>query len=140
MKKHIGLIIFIVIVLALIIVAIMPTDEDKYLKDISMKEVTSKIDKKEDFILYIKQTNCEHCKTFTPRLASVLKDYKKTAYVLNITDLSEDDNKVFEKTLKVDGTPTVLFFNKGKQSVITIEGEQTKDRIKSKMKSAGFIE
>lgn len=138
MKKHIGLIIFIVIIAVLVVLALLPNDEDKYLKDITVNEIVDKIDKKDDFILYVKQTDCEHCKTFTPRFASVLKDYKQDAYVLNITDLSDEDSKTFGKLIEVDGTPTVLFYKNGEKSMITIEGEQTVDNIKSKMKSAGF--
>ena len=141
MKKYLGLIIFAVIIVALIIVAIMPTDEDKYLKDINVQQLTNKIEKKDSFILYVKQTDCEHCKTFTPRFAGALKDYKQEAYVINYSNLTEDEEKEFKERVTLGekfGTPTVFFFEDGKQAMMTIEGEQTKDRIKSKLKSAGF--
>ncbi|MDO4369184.1 MAG: thioredoxin family protein [bacterium] len=140
MKKYIGLIIFGLIIAILIVVALVfSEDESKYIKEISMNEVTSKLEKKKDFILYIKQTDCEHCKEFTPRLISVLKEKNLKVYALNLTNLSKDEEKVYEKTFEVDGTPTVLFFKDGEEQMIRIEGEQTKAKIESKIKSAGFI-
>ena len=140
MKKYIGLIIFGLIIVCLIVVALVfSEDESKYIEEISMSEVTSKIEKKKDFVLYIKQTDCEHCKEFTPRLISVLKEKKLKVYALNLTNLSKKDEKVYEKTFSIDGTPTVLFFKDGEEQLIRIEGEQTKTKIESKLKSAGFI-
>lgn len=139
MKKHIGLIIFIVIIIALILVAYLPNDEDKYLQEVSMSEVTKKINNKDSFILYVKQTDCTHCKAFTPNFASVLKDTKTKAYVLNVTNLSDDDRKIYDSTINADGTPTVFFYTDGEKSMITLEGEQGKDKIKSVLKTAGFV-
>ena len=58
MKKYTGLIVFAVIIVILIIVALMPTDEDKYLNEITFAELTTKIDKKEDFILKTRPSTC----------------------------------------------------------------------------------
>lgn len=140
MKNHFGLIIFVAIIAILVVVALLPTDEDKYLKEITVKEVKEKIDKKESFILYTKQTDCEHCKAFTPRFASALKEFKQEAFVVNLTNLSDEDKQEYEKLTGVEGTPTVLFYKDGAKSLITIDGEQPKERIKSKLKSAGFKE
>lgn len=140
MKNHFGLILFVAIIAILVIVALLPTDEDKYLKEITLKEVKEKIDKKDSFILYTKQTDCEHCKVFTPRFASVLKEFKQEAFVVNLANLSDEDRQEYEKLTGVEGTPTVFFYKDGAKSLITIDGEQSKDRIKSKLKSAGFKE
>lgn len=140
MEKKFWLIIGALIIVILLVLALLPTDEDKYLKEVTMSEVQDKIKNKEDFILYIKQTNCEHCKKFTPRFASVLHDYKLTAYVLNLSNLTEEDNALMKEVIgEIDGTPTTYFYQDGKKSMITIDGEQSKDRIRSKLKSAGFV-
>lgn len=139
MKKHIGLIIFVVIVALLIIVALMPTDEDKYLKEITFNEFTTKVDKKEDFVLYVKRTDCEHCKDFTPKFTSVLKEYKITAYVINIANLSEEESSTFKSMTGVDGTPNVFFYEKGVKKMININGDVSKDKVKSVLKSAGYV-
>lgn len=140
MKKHLGLIIFAIIIIALVVVAVVFSEnEEDYIHEISIKEVIKKIDNKDDFILYIKQSDCEHCKEFTPTFMSVLRENDIKAYSLNLTNLSEKDNELYEKTFDVEGTPTVLFYNKGNESLIKIEGAQTKAKVKSKLESTGFI-
>ena len=139
-KKYKWLIALIAVIIALIIVAIVfSEDEGKYIKDISLNEVVDKIDNKDSFILYIKQTDCEHCKSFTPNFISVLSQNNIKAYSLNISNLSEEENTTYSELFDVEGTPTVLFFDKGNESLIRIEGEQTKAKIKSKIEAAGFI-
>lgn len=141
MKKYKWLIILVIIIVALAVVAIVfSEDEDKYLHEISYSKVMKKIDNNDTFILYIKQTDCEHCKVFTPRFMSALKESKLEAYVLNLTNLSTEDNEKYKDDFDVEGTPTVLFYDEGNESLIRIEGEQTKEKIISKLKSAGFIE
>ena len=139
-KKYKWLIAFIAVIIALVVVAIVfSQDEGKYIHDISLNEVVDKIEDEESFILYIKQTDCEHCKAFTPDFISVLSQNNIQAYSLNISNLSEDENTTYSELFDVEGTPTVLFFNDGNESLIRIEGEQTKAKIKSKIESAGFI-
>ena len=139
-KKYKWLIAFIAVIIALIVVAIVfSEDEGKYIKDISLNEVVDKIDNKDSFILYIKQTDCEHCKSFTPNFISVLSKNNIKAYSLNISNLSEEENTTYSELFDVEGTSTVLFFDKGNESLIRIEGEQTKAKIKSKIEAAGFI-
>jgi len=139
MKKYKWLIILVAVVVVLSIIAVVFSDsEDKYLKEVSINEVLDMKKAEKTFILYIKQTNCEHCKVFTPRFLSALRDSKLKAYVLNLTNLSEDDKKTYDDTFDVDGTPTVLFFDSGNESMIRIEGEQTKEKIISKLKAVGY--
>ena len=95
-KKYKWLIAFIAVIIALIVVAIVfSEDEGKYIKDISLNEVVDKIDNKDSFILYIKQTDCEHCKAFTPKFISVLNDNNIEAYSLNLTNLSDNDKEAY---------------------------------------------
>ncbi len=139
MKKYKWLIILGIVIITLLVISIVFTDnESKYLHDITLSKVIKKKEKGDRFILYIKQTDCEHCKVFTPRFVSSLKETKLEAYVLNIANLSEEENKEYTDTFNVKGTPTVLFFDEGSESLVRIEGEQTKEKIISKLKSAGF--
>ncbi len=141
MKKYKWLIILSIIVITLVVVALAFSDkESDYIKEISIKDVTKMQEKDKTFILYIKQTDCEHCKVFTPRFISVLKKHNLKSYVLNLTNLSEKSKKEYYKMFDVEGTPTVLFYDEGEiNKLIRIEGEVTKDKIESKLKSAGFI-
>lgn len=140
MKKYKWLIILIAVIIALITISyVFSTNEDKYIKETTVSKIVSKKDKKESFILYIKQTNCEHCKIFSPRFASALKETGLKAYSLNLSQISEDEQELYDKTFKIDGTPTVLFIINGNESMIKIEGEQSKDRIIEKIEAAGFV-
>lgn len=140
MKKYRWLIILGVVIVSLAVLSITFTDnEDKYLHELTLSEVLEKKDNGDRFILYIKQTDCEHCKVFTPRFVSVLKEYKLKATVLNLTNLSNEDQSKYNEEFDVNGTPTVLFFDEGSESIIRIEGEQSRDRIVSKLKSSGYI-
>lgn len=139
-KKHKWLVLFIAIIIALVVVCfVFSEDEGKYIHDIGLNEVVNKIDNKDSFILYIKQTDCEHCKAFTPDFISVLSQNDIEAYSLNLSNLSDEENDTYSELFDVEGTPTVLFFDEGNESLIRIQGEQTKAKIKSKIDSAGFI-
>ena len=140
MKKYLGFIILAVIIIALVVVAIVFDDsKSNYLKDSTLEQVIDMIDDEKDFILYINQSDCEHCKQFTPNFISVLRDTDLVAYSLNLSELSDEDTDLYSSTFDVDGTPTVLFYTEGNESLIRLEGEQTKAKIKSKIEAAGFI-
>ena len=62
-----------------------------------------------------------------------------TSYALNISNLKEEDKKVYEENFKVEGTPTVYFYQEGNKSLITIEGAISKDKIISKLEATNFI-
>lgn len=140
MKKYKWLIVLGIIVVVLSFIAVFfSEDESKYLQEVSINKIIKMKENNKSFILYIKQTNCEHCKVFTPRFINVLKKNNLKAYTLNIANLSEEDNKIYTDNFEVEGTPTVLFFENGSESLIRIEGEQTKEKIISKLEATGFI-
>ena len=137
-NKWVALLLVIIIALV-VVIAVFSENEGKYLKDISLNELNTKVSNKDSFILYVKQTNCEHCKAFSPVFVSALKDSKLTAYSLNMTDLSEDEQKTFDNMFTVDGTPTVLFITEGEEGFLKLEGEQSKEKIISTFQKTGFI-
>ena len=47
--------------------------------------------------------------------------------------------KTFDKTFTVEGTPTVLFFDEGSESMRKIEGTLSKKKIIEQFKNVGFI-
>ena len=98
------------------------------------------MENEDTFILYIKQTTCDHCKTFSPKLASALKETGLKAYSLNLTNFKEKDQELYDKTFKVNGTPTVLFIIDGNESMHNIEGDQSKDKVISMFEKTGFVE
>jgi len=140
MKKYTWLIILILVIISLIVVSVVFSEsDDKYLKELNVKDVVEKINDKDSFMLYIKQTDCSHCKEFTPNFISVLSKNKLKAYTLNLSDLTEEDKTLYEEHINVTGTPTVLFYTEGNENLIRIEGAQNKNKITSKLEATGFI-
>lgn len=116
-------------------------DEEKYLQEISYSELLEKIENKETFFFEVMQDDCSYCQAFTPKLISVLKEYEIKGYKLNITKLTEDEYKEFDKNFGIDGTPETIFITEGKEKtkLQRIEGNTSKTKIVAKLKSNGYI-
>ena len=139
MKKFI----FILLILVMITTTGCAKKEDsKYLKEVTYKEFLNKIENEDTFILEIMATSCSHCQTFTPKLVSVLEEYEITAYKINLSNISEEDEKALKKEYSYGGTPEVIFFFEGKEKskLHRISGDVTRSKIVAKFKSTNFIE
>lgn len=115
--------------------------EVEYLKELTFEELEVKLENKEDIILEIVQTGCSNCTAFSPKFESVLNEYEIQAYSLNISYLS-DAGADWLESYNVDGTPTVIFFEKGEETstMKRLVGNQSKEKIVSKLKANGYIE
>ncbi len=139
-KNKFLIIISIIIIVLVGLIILLSEDEEKYLSEITYNELVEKINNEEDFILYIKQTNCGHCQNFTPNLQKVLTNYKIKAFYLNLTNLEQENKKDFYELIPVDGTPVVYFYEKGEQLPTKIDGYKEKSVIIRKLKNLGYIE
>ena len=113
-----------------------------YMKEISYNEYKELITNKETFILEIMRTDCSACINFKPKLEQVSKEYEIEIKYINTDNLTDDEEeKLFDET-GIDGTPTVIFYNKGieKTKSSRINGSVSVDKIISKFKANGFIE
>lgn len=98
--------------------------------EIDYSELENLIENKESFILEIVQTGCSHCEEFSPRFTAVLKTNDLTAYSLNLYNMTDDEREKFsELTTSVTGTPTVLFFEDGKETSNRINGAVDNEKI-----------
>ena len=98
--------------------------------DIEYSKLEELIDNKESFILEVVQTGCSHCEEFSPRFKAVLKTNGKEAYSINLYNMTEEENKKFnELTTSVSGTPTVLYFEDGKETSHKINGAVSNEKI-----------
>ena len=115
--------------------------EVEYLKELTFEELEVKLQNKEDIILEIVQTGCSNCTAFSPKFESVLNEYEIQAYSLNISYLS-DAGADWLESYNVDGTPTVIFFEKGEETstMKRLVGNQSKEKIVSKLKANGYIQ
>ena len=134
MKK---LIVVLLIILSSLIISGCSNDE--VIKEISYKELEEKINNKESFILELVQTGCSHCEEFSPRFKAILKTNNLKAYSLNLYNLTEEEIEKFDNLTTITGTPTVLFFEDGKETSNKINGAVSNDKIKEKLKENGYI-
>ena len=102
----------------------------KVITDIDYSKLEEMIDNKESFILEVVQTGCSHCEEFSPRFKAVLKTNDEVAYSLNLYNMTDDELKKFnELTTSVSGTPTVLYFEDGKETSHKINGAVSNEKI-----------
>ena len=130
MKKNIK---FLLIgILALILTG---CSSSKVITDIDYSKLEEMIDNKESFILEVVQTGCSHCEEFSPRFKAVLKTNDEEAYSLNLYNMTDDELKKFnELTTSVSGTPTVLYFEDGKETSHKINGAVSNEKIEEFLK------
>lgn len=101
-----------------------------------------KVNNKENFILCVSATYCSHCQDYKPKLKKVANDYNILIYYIDIDELNEDEYDKFKKEFSFDGgTPTTIFFKKGKETTTAtrIEGNVSTEKIITKLKANGFI-
>lgn len=95
--------------------------EDEYLQNINkfnrlnIKDIYSKFENKETFVLYLGRKTCLHCRKFSPILKefNVLYGNKLNYYDIESPDLDKDA-KVFLSKLQIPGVPAVLYVKEGK--------------------------
>ena len=109
--------------------------------DIKVNDLNNKIKNKESFVVVISQTGCSHCEQYLPELNKALNDYDLKVYVLNISGISDEENKILAQHLKFSGTPTTIFFKDGeeKTTLNRIVGYISKDKIIEKFKALEYI-
>ena len=134
--KHIKNIFFI-----LVFVFILSGCDSNNLKSLSYKEFNNKLKSNDSFFVEIVQDGCSHCANFTPKLKEVLNEYDIVGYQINLTDLSDEDYSEFSTKYGVNSTPTVIFIFDGQETSLLqrINGNISKDKIISKLKSNGYI-
>lgn len=112
------------------------------IKEIDFSTLKEMLENKESFILEVIQTDCSHCKEFSPRFDKVLKEYDLEAYKIDTQKLSKKEKKEFDSIIYVSGTPTVVFINEGEETETynRISGAASNEKIIKKLKQSGYIE
>lgn len=110
------------------------------LKEITVSDLSYKIESGEKFMLLISQTGCGHCISFKPVFNDVLKENNLISYEINLTRLSLSERNLLDGLVRVSGTPTTVVFENGvENNNYRIVGNASKDKINIKLKSASFI-
>lgn len=113
-----------------------------YFNEIKYNEVIEKIENKEDIVLLISQTTCNHCMSYKPKLEDVANEYKLNVYYIEADLLDDDESAELKKYVNYSSTPTTVFLKDGEEKTAAnrINGDASKDKIKKKLKSNGFID
>ncbi len=132
---------FFVLIVGLLFFMVGCSDNKDYLKDISFKELTNKIEAKEEFFFVATQDGCAHCEKYIPTLKNVLNNHKVVGYNLNLSTLSSEENKKFDELFKITGTPTTVFIKDGTEVSLLqrITGNASEDQIVAKLKNNNYI-
>lgn len=145
-KSYIIIGVIVIILLVGIIIWGMPNKE--YLHELNYKELKEKIEKKDSFILYIKQDTCSHCQVFTPIFKDVLNSYEIDAYYIRLNTFNDNERtinddksvSIINTDINFTGTPTVLFIENGNSSVMNrIVGSVNRNTVVNKLKTNGYI-
>lgn len=138
MKKFIK---YFVLVISFMFILCACTKSNSHIKEISLKDLKTKINNKESFALYIGNENCSHCVAYLPTLEEVLDKYNITVYHLDNSKLSTNELSKLKEYVNITGTPTIAFLVKGEEesTLYRITGEASYDTTVQKFKDAGYI-
>lgn len=139
MKKFKLLIIFILI----LTLAGCSSKEEKYhhISNVNYKEFKEKLDKKEDFILFVTREGCHFCDEMRPHFEKALASTSNKAFELDVAKISEEESDEFLDNYKINGTPHVLYFKKGEEGSILkriTHGGYSEKELTESIKNNGF--
>ena len=136
-------IILFIIILSILVINYLTTPKEGSLIELSYKNITTKIEKEENFILVISKSTCSHCATYKPKLVNITKEYGIDIFYIDIDKESEEKQKEFLSNFNLSGaTPTTIFIKDGKETSVMdrLEGDLSESKVLEKFKKMGFIE
>lgn len=115
--------------------------EYPYIHELTFNELESKLNNQDSFVLIITQTGCSHCEAYLPVVQNVSNKYKVDFYVLNRTNISDEERTKLKNIANISGTPTTLFYTSGeeKSALNRLVGQATEYRLVEKLSSEGYI-
>ncbi len=110
-------------------------------EEIEYDEFIEKIENKDDFILFIGSSTCQHCDAFKETVKSVVKNYQIKIYYIDIHKFTEQQSNKFKTYINFSATPTTVFIYNGteKTTYNRINGNLSYDKVIDKLTKAGFI-
>jgi len=131
MKKNIF------VILALLLFPLLTGCSSKYLKDISIEELNTKLKNNETFVLYFNDEN----NNIEDTLVKVLEEKNIIGYKINTSKITNDEK--LELQTKIDyEKPSIVFVVDGKDPSIMshiTDKDVKKERIEANLKDMGFI-
>lgn len=125
--------------------------EEKNITFVDYDEYDKLISSKGTHIIVVGQTSCPHCIAIKPALNTVAGEYNLTINYLNLTEISNEENRLFFESLDTIGyddeeylaegsigTPLVLIVKDGKVTNY-FSGEKTTSQLVRQFKKYGLI-
>ena len=115
--------------------------EYPYIHELTFNELESKLNNQDSFVPIITQTGLSHCEAYLPVVQNVSNKYKVDFYVLNRTNISDEERTKLKNIANISGTPTTLFYTSGeeKSALNRLVGQATEYRLVEKLTSEGYI-
>lgn len=136
MKKRI----FIMITALLLLLTGCGEKKEVY-HEITLDELTSKIEAKDDFILVLGSSSCSACATYKITMEKVVQNYDVEVFYLDGGDLENEARAKLLNIVYYNSTPTTVYFNDGVASDThnRIVGAANYDDIVKDFKDNGYI-
>lgn len=97
---------------------------------INVEQLKDMNKEKKDFALYLYQDNCTGCKKMKPIINEYIKENQSKIYGLDVNN--KDNITYLSNVLKVEKTPTIIFFKNGKETERVV-GIMSEKEIKEKI-------
>lgn len=104
--------------------------------DITVNEMSEKINKKETFAIVFTQTTCSHCIDFKNMLSGYLLDHKVTLYDVVLDEAPQDEQQKNLETIRktfpgLKDTPSLYYVKAGEMDAMFNMGKEgiTKDKF-----------
>ena len=113
----------------------------KNYKEINYSEYKKMLDNNDTFVLYIGSKTCSHCQDFAPTLKKVIRKYDLDVKYIDISKLTNKEYLTLKNKTMLQGTPTVVFVEKGKvlSGNHKIQGAVDENEVISVFKKQGYI-
>lgn len=110
-------------------------------EEIDYNDFIEKIENKDDFILFIGSSTCQHCDAFKETVKSVVEKHQIKIYYIDIHKFTEQQANKFKTYINFSATPTTVFIYDGaeKTTYNRINGNLSYDKVIDKITKAGFI-
>lgn len=109
-------------------------DDPNYKNQILPDELSEKLENGETLTVYFYSPTCIHCQRTTPKLVDVTEELGIDVKKLNVLEFQDAWT-----TYSIEGTPTIIRFEDGKE-VVRISGGQTEEQLRAFFKENNITE
>lgn len=114
----------------------------KEFKKTDIKELNNKIDKKDNFVVYLGRKTCPYCVMLIPDLKDIMNEIGQETYYLDVENTSNEMDDFFKK-YKLEYVPSLLVFKEGNGLEVLLDhnyakahGRYDKQEVKKSIEEA----